>query len=396
MFQYAGDYLPLLPVMGYHLTNSEREIESFIMSEVPGQNRTQSHHLPLVVAVDVGGTQLRAAVARGTQLLSRVGVLTGENPTPQRVLPRLFDIVQQAIKGANVQLEQLAGIGIAAPGPLDSRTGIVYDPPNLPEWSGVPLRDLFYEKYHLPIYVENDANAAALGEYMFGAGRGVSNLVYLTISTGIGGGIILDDKIFAGVSGTAGELGHISIDWHGERCNCGNIGCLEYLASGTAIARKANQAIAIGRGQQLLDFVLAHPDLGKAPESQAANTPVDSVTNTPISVNARTVALAAEAGVPLAQAIIREAAEALGCGLVSIIHIFNPTMIILGGGVMQMGPLIMEPVRHIVAERTMHVPRDAVQIVLAQLGPDVGLVGAGALIYYHTASSVHVNTHKIG
>ncbi len=357
------------------------------MREAPNEHNTQQQNLPLVVAIDVGGTQLRAAVVCGSQLLSRASALTGEHPTPQRVLPRLFDLVQQAIEQANTPLEQLTGIGVATPGPLDSRTGIVYNPPNFPGWIGIPLRDLFEEKYQLPVYVENDANAAALGEYMFGAGRGVSNLVYLTISTGIGGGIILNDKIFTGVSGTAGELGHISIDWHGERCKCGNSGCLEHIASGTAIARHANQAIAAGRGQQLVDFALAHPDAHEKPEQQAANMPLASRANIPAVVHARTVAHAANAGIPLAQQIIREAAEALGCGLVSIIHTFNPTMIILGGGVMQMGALIMEPAQRIVAERAMAVPRDAVSIVLAQLGSDVGLIGAAALIYYHTAQA---------
>lgn len=358
------------------------------MREAPNEHNTQQQNLPLVVAIDIGGTQLRAAVVRGTQLLSRASALTGKKSDPQHVLPRLFDLVQQVIVQANISLEQLAGIGIAAPGPLDSRTGIVYDPPNLSDWIAVPLRDLFQEQYHLPVYVENDANAAALGEYMFGAGRGVSNLVYLTISTGIGGGIILDDKIFIGVSGTAGELGHISIDWRGERCNCGNIGCLEHIASGTAIARLANQAIAAGRGQQLANFALAHPDTHNTLEQQATNMPLVSGANEPVTIHARTVALAANAGIPLAQQIIRDAAEALGCGLVSIIHAFNPTLIILGGGVMQMGALIMEPAQRIVAERAMHVPRDAVSIVPAQLGSDVGLIGAAALIYYNTAQAV--------
>ena len=131
------------------------------MREAPNEHNTQQRNLPLVVAIDIGGTQLRAAVVRGTQLLSRASALTGKKSDPQHVLPRLFDLVQQVIVQANISLEQLAGIGIAAPGPLDSRTGIVYDPPNLSDWIAVPLRDLFQEQYHLPVYVENDANAAA-------------------------------------------------------------------------------------------------------------------------------------------------------------------------------------------------------------------------------------------
>ncbi len=150
---------------------------------------------------------------------------------------------------AQVSLDQIAGIGIGAPGPLNARTGVVFDPPNLPGWNGVPLRDLFSEEFHIPIFVENDANAGALGEYMFGAGQGYREVVYLTISTGIGGGVISGGRILNGATGIAGELGHITIDWQGERCNCGNIGCLEQIASGTAIARQANEAIAMGKGE---------------------------------------------------------------------------------------------------------------------------------------------------
>src|SRR5450432_3264833 len=188
---------------------------------------TTRDDLPLVVGVDLGGTQLRAAVLRGATLISRVSLLTGENPVPDRVIPRMFQIVRQALMEAQVSLDQIVGIGIGAPGPLNARAGIVFDPPNLPGWNNVPLRDLFISEFSIPISVENDANAGALGEYMFGAGQNCTNMVYLTISTGIGGGVISEGKILDGATGTAGELGHITIDWRGERCNCGNIGCLE-------------------------------------------------------------------------------------------------------------------------------------------------------------------------
>ncbi len=341
----------------------------------------KTEHLPLVLAVDLGGTQIRTAVLRGANLLSRVGLLTGERPTPERIFPRIFQAIQQALTKAEISLEQIAGIGIGAPGPLNSRTGIVYAPPNLPGWENVPVRELFSQQFSVPIFVENDANAAALGEYMFGAGRGSRDMVYMTISTGIGGGVITGGKMVEGTSGTAAELGHMTIDWRGERCNCGNIGCLERIASGTAIARHANDAIAQGQGDDLLAFALKHQLNDK--ENAEASTPEDVAAHTSAHVTARTVALAAEAGIPLARAIIKIAAEALGVGLVNIINIFNPEKIILGGGVTQMGALLLDPAIHIVEERTMEVPRKAAQIVLAELGHDVGLVGAGALIYYN-------------
>jgi len=367
-------------------------------------HRANDDSLPLVVAVDVGGTQMRTAVVRGATLLSRVGLQTGENPTPERIMPRLFAAIHEALAQANVSLSQVAGIGIAAPGPLDSKTGIVYSPPNMPGWDSVPLRDIFTEQFHIPIYVENDANAAGLGEYLFGAGRGCHDMVYMTISTGIGGGVISDGKIMEGASGTAGELGHMTIDWHGERCNCGNIGCLEYIASGTGIARTANALIQAGEGAELLTFArtmfqhsstVSHqsalPMEGRDATTIEMRWPPSEDTSDALStqeeqlrVNARTVALAAEAGIPVARAIIENAAEALGVGLVNIIHCFNPEMIILGGGVTQMGPMLMEPALRVVQERAMKVPRERVQIALAHLGTNTGLVGAGALIYYHT------------
>lgn len=319
-------------------------------------------NLPLVLGVDIGGTQIRAAVLRGATLLSRVRLLTGEDSTPDRVIPRICVAIQQALTEAGIELEQVRGIGVGSAGQLDSRTGVIFSAQNLLGWDHVPLRDELKRTFiNTPLYVENDANVAALGEYLLGAGRGCSNIVYLTISTGIGGGIVIDGQLLRGVSGTAGELGHMTIDWRGGRCTCGNNGCLEYLASGTAIARCANEAIAAGQGAELLAFVQT---LGKHN-----------------AIDARIVGQAAEAGVPLARSIITQAAEALGAGMVNIIHIFNPERIILGGGVTKIGPMFLETAAQIVNTCAIPVPRQAVQIVQAQLGEDAGLIGAGALIY---------------
>jgi glucokinase len=342
--------------------------------------------LPLALAVDLGGTQMRAGVLRGANLLSLVTLQTGADRRPESMLPRAFAALEQALQQASVTLEQVAGIGIGAPGPLDSRTGIVYVPPNMPGWEALPLRQLFEQRYRVPVYVENDANAAALGEFLFGAGRGCQHIVYLTISTGIGGGVIADGRLLAGASGAAAELGHMTIDWQGERCTCGNTGCLEYIASGTSIARRASQLIQAGQGDELLAFArqLARQEKAGNAEQGGKNGEQDGHEEERQSrITARVVALAAAAGVPVAQQIIERAAEALGVGLVNIIHIFNPEKIILGGGVTQMGPLLLEPARRVVYERAMRAPREAVRIELARAGPNVGLVGAGALLYYY-------------
>lgn len=332
------------------------------------------HHYPLVVGIDLGGTQIRVAVLQGAELRSRVSLPTGATATPQRVIPRMHTAIQQALEGACTSLDQLAGIGICVTGPLDSRTGVVFASPNLPEWQNIPLRSIFEAYYSLPIFIENDANAAALGEYTFGAGRGCKDLVYLTVSTGIGGGVIVDGKLMTGTSGAAAELGHITIDRKGERCNCGNIGCLESIASGTAIARHASAAIA--RGETVL----------LSPGGQCALPSAEDADPSPC-VDAKAVAQAAEAGIPAACAIIRDAAEGLGVGLVSIIHIFNPEMVILGGGLTHMDSLLIKPALQIVQERTMRVACNAVRIEHACLGINAGLVGAGALVYGKRAES---------
>lgn len=350
-----------------------------------------------VIGIDLGGTQIRAAVLRGKQIIARTSRLTGDEPTPERVLPRIYTTLQEALDRAGMTLDEIAGIGVSAPGPLDNRTGTLYAPPNLPAWNATPLRDILREKYARPVFVENDANAAALGEYLFGAGRGCRDMVYLTVSTGIGGGVIMDGRILEGVNGTAAELGHITIDWRGERCSCGSVGCLEALASGTAIARKANEAIASGQGTELLAFareMLEHPttvpDRNALPQQDLSTQPLDtaavaSLEQEEIKVTAQTVARAAEAGIPLARTIITQAAEALGVGLVSILHIFSPEVVILGGGVMHMGRMLMEPALKIVRERTMRANLAGARIVPAQLGANAGLIGAGALPRYYQA-----------
>lgn len=316
------------------------------------------HDIPPVVAIDLGGTQLRIAVLIGAELLVKVSTPTGDNPIPDCIIPRIFDGIQQVLQQAHITSDQVVGIGVSIAGPLDSHRGIIFTSPNLPGWNHIRLKDILHCRYSIPIIIENDANAATFGEYAFGAGRGYNNLVYLTISTGIGGGIIVDNQIVRGASGTAGELGHIVIDRNGEQCNCGNIGCLESIASGSAIARRANRAIATHSY-----FKDSHSNKQRS------------------YIDAQLVAKDANDGIPAAQAIIADAAEALGVGLVDIIHIFNPEVIILDGGVAKMGSLLLEPALRTVQKRTMSVPKQAVHILPAELDGNGGLLGAGALVY---------------
>lgn len=275
------------------------------------------------------------------------------------------------------------GIGVGAPGPLDSRTGIVFSPPNLKGWRNVPLRQLLYDEFNLPVYLGNDANLAGLGEHVYGAGRGVPDMVYVTVSTGIGGGVIIGGRVLEGVSGTAGEIGHMTIDIHGPRCNCGNTGCLEVLASGTAIARRAAEVIEEGLGEGILavareQAAQRNPLTDLAGSSRLSPKAETAPLPEPIQVDAAVVVEAARRGDQVAAGIMRRAAENVGVGMVNIIHLFNPALIVIGGGVSKAGPLLFEPVERIVRERAMEVPRRAVRIVRAELGENVGLLGAAA------------------
>src|SRR6266702_1745408 len=272
LLQCLSHFIKYSILIYIHLNRNSGAIHS--MQE---KTTTNQQNLPLVVGVDLGGTHIRTAVLQGPKLHSRVSLLTGENPTPERLLPRVYGAIQQALDEAHITLDQIAGIGVATPGPLNNRTGVIYSPHNLPGWDNVPLRDLIQQHFNTLILIENDAHTAGLGEYMFGAGQGSRYMVYLTISTGIGGGIIIDGKILEGANGTAGELGHMTIDWKGERCNCGNVGCLEYLASGTAIARYANEAITAGQGGDLMRMgrMLMEPAL-RIVQERAMKAPRDS------------------------------------------------------------------------------------------------------------------------
>jgi glucokinase len=395
-------YLLSIAENSFRAGSEVKKMEGLLSRMSIGEHKNSQREASLVMGVDLGGTQIRAAVLEGANLRARAATLTSHDARPERVLPRIYTTMQEALDRAGATWDDIIGIGVAAPGPLDNRTGVLYSPPNLPAWDAVPLREILSQQFRPPVFVENDANVAALGEFFFGAGQGSRDMVYLTVSIGIGGGVISNGQLLEGTNGTAAELGHITIDWRGERCSCGSIGCLEALASGTAIVRKANRIITSGRGAELLTFantMQGHPtvllneyvlpnldlsvqELNTSPLTgqMFVPTPVDE-----LKVTAQMVARAAEAGIPIAREIIAEAAEALGFGLVSILHIFSPEMIILGGGVMQIGALIMEPALKIVQKHTMQANIANARIVSAQLGGNAGLVGAGALPFYYQA-----------
>ncbi len=306
-----------------------------------------------VLAIDLGGTKIITAII-SSRVIAKEYQLTLAEEGLQSVIKRVLSMINHLLSLRNLDPSQLDSISIAAAGAIDIEKGLVTLSPNLPDWRDIPLRDMVGEKYGVNTFLINDASAAALGEHHFGAGKGVSNLIMVTVGTGIGGGIIINGKLYSGPSGSAGEIGHMTIDVNGPKCSCGNIGCLERLVSGTAVAEEAIRRLSQGEKSSLTEI-----GGGKIK-----------------SITAEKVSLAAQNGDSLAMEVISKAATYLGIGLVNLVNIFNPEMIIIGGGLAKVGDLLLEPARRVVRERAFQLSARLVRIVPAQLGDDAAVLGA--------------------
>lgn len=317
-----------------------------------GEKRMEEQDEQPVIVVDLGGTSIRAALVRGGTMRGRVRCETPAGEGPERVIEAIAGAIERVMRAEGVHPQAAIGevgvVAIASPGPLNAAKGIVYSAPNLLGWHDVPLGALLEERIGLRVQLLKDANAAALAEHSMGAGRGASTMVYVTLSTGIGGGLILNGELFEGPDGTAGEVGHMTIDEHGPICNCGNRGCVETKASGTAIARRAAALIAAGTLR-----------------IEGTHAP-----------SAAQVIAAAHAGNAAAGALIGEAGGSVGLALVGIIHLFNPEVIVLGGGLIQAGPLLLAPIEAAIERHAIQMPRSRARIAVAALGDDAGLWGA--------------------
>jgi glucokinase len=321
--------------------------------------KTKESRLPALV-IDLGGTKIITAIISDKgEIIAREYCPTLADGGPPAVIERLFSGIDRLLKQSNVSLSQLDAISLAAAGVIDVKNGVITESPNLAGWRNIPLRGIVEEKYKLPTFLINDADAAALGEHRFGAGRWLNNLVLFTLGTGIGGGIIINNKLYIGPTGSAAEIGHMTIDVNGPRCSCGNIGCLEMLASGTAVASEVISRISQGEKSSLTE--VAKGKLG--------------------SITAEKVSLAAQDGDTLALEAIARAASYLGIGVVNVVNIFNPEIVIIGGGMANMGDLLLEPVRQFVKESAFQLLTEIVRIVPAQLGDDAGVFGAAVFAF---------------
>ena len=302
-----------------------------------------------IVAVDVGGTHLRAALyePENTKPISHERVETLSNE------PGVYERLVAVMESVWSKDGKVDAIGIASPGPLDPHTGYILKTPNIKEWVNFPLGPNLSKHFNVPALLDNDANLAALGEWKFGAGQGHHDVLYLTISTGVGGGVIADDHLLQGFHGLATELGHTIVDPDGPLCSCGFAGHLEAYASGPAIVK----------------YVIEELEAGAKSELKAD-----------ASLSARVVADAAIHGDALAISAYRRAGEYLGIGVANFLHSFDPSIVIFGGGVSQVGPLLFDPFHASLKKRVFH-PRylENLKIEMAALGDDAGLLGALAL-----------------
>jgi len=323
--------------------------------------RKKSLSLKSVVAVDIGGTKIMVALfsADGKILVKKV-LPTLANEGVYTIVERLYSAIIAVLDSKNISLVELDAICIACAGGIDVVRGVVETPsPHLPGWANLPLADIISKKTGVVTYLINDASAAALGEQRYGIGKGIKNLVLLTLGTGIGGGIIIDGELYLGARGAAGELGHMTVEAHGPRCGCGNIGCLEILASGTAIASDAVGRLRRGDKSVLITMSEGHSD----------------------KISAEMVGKAAQNGDKLSQDVIAQAAYYLGVGMVNIVNIFDPEMVVIGGGISGLGEMIIAPGRKMVAAQAFSISARKVRIVTGQLGNEAGIYGAAAYAF---------------
>lgn len=304
-------------------------------------------------AIDLGGTNVRAVVA------GLDGKIRGDQIQPSHAaeglepcLASIEDAMHKATAEAGLQARDLRGIGICSAGWVDSGRGVVPAAPQLPGWHDVPLTDILHQRLGPPAFLENDANAAALGEHVFGAGRGVRHLVYITVSTGVGGGIIADGRLYGGARGSAGEIGHTVIDPNGPLCGCGNHGCLESLSSGTSIARRGAEAARRGESAALKE--IAERD-GR--------------------ITAAAMAKAAADGDLASREIFTEAGRFLGIALANLVNLLSPELIIIGGGVSHAHALFLPEAENTMRTLGLGEPLKYVRVTLAELGEMAGPLG---------------------
>ncbi len=314
---------------------------------------------PYIIGIDIGGTKLATVVAdtEGT-ILRKLRWPTDSQRGPDAIVDSLIEMAHLTLSEVGVNMADVAGVGVSCGGPLDTETGVVYSPPNLPGWDAYPLKDKLGSALEIPVIIENDANAGGLAEWMFGAGQRCRYMLYMTMGTGIGGGIVIDGQIYHGANDSAGEVGHQILIPEGPLCGCGQRGCLEALCSGPSIARRARELIAHDPDTLILELAGGRLE----------------------SVRTEFVVQAAHEGDALALKLLDQTAYYMGWGIANLVNILNVEVIVLGTVAVAAGSLLLEPMNRYMRRFAMSRPAEVAQIVPAQLGELVGDLAAVALV----------------
>jgi glucokinase-like ROK family protein len=336
--------------------NTKSLIEQIKIGETSGGRRpillSINPKIGFVVGIDLGATHMGIMVTDfSAQVLHEVEQPFSLEADPESCIRQIDENLKQVLRYTNLDINQISAVGISVPGPVNYESGLMSNAPIMPGWDGFPIRSYLQQLWQVPVIVGKDAEMGAIGEWSYGVGRGENYLAYVKVGTEVSAGFILDGQIYGGKNGSAGEIGHITIKENGPKCRCGNYGCLQAIAGGQAIARNAGESIK--RGQRTLLSMLD-----------------------PTKIMAIDVAQAAQRGDLVAQQILAEAGSYLGIAIASLVNLFNPGMIIIGGGVSQIGDLLLEPIRKTVMERSLSAAAMEVRITTAVLGRHASSMGA--------------------
>lgn len=316
----------------------------------------------LVAAVDMGATHLSVALGDfSARILEEIEVPFRVDMGPEQGLQKADNILKELLQKRGLSTTDLSGIGVGVPGPVIADKGMVMAPPIMPGWDRFPIRASLEQRWGTAVTLNNDAELGALGEWAYGAGRGEKNLAFIKVGSGIGAGLIINQQIYGGTTGSAGEIGHLTVDENGPLCACGNHGCLEAFAGGHAIAAQGKKLVASGKRTLLSEKTL------------------DSIT-------ARDVVEAARRGDLAAQEIIKRSGTFIGIAIAGLINLINPSTVIIGGGVAQVGDLLTVPIRQAARERSLRASEHRVRITTAMLGRRSSLIGA-------LVQAIHVAIH---
>jgi glucokinase len=312
----------------------------------------------MIIGVDIGGTKVAAGLVSGTgEITNKVRVPMVATESAEKGFAAVEAAVSAIFDAAPHVRGAVQGIGMCAPGPLDPRTGVVLNPPNVPCWRDFPLAAETERAFGIPAQLDNDANAAGLAEVLWGAATGYRNVFYATLGTGIGTGIVFDRKIYHGRTGSAAEGGHVTIDYNGPKCGCGKRGCIEVLCSGPAIAVRARGLLAADGGSKILE--LAGGDIAQ--------------------VRAEHVGQAFREGDPLAKRVLEETAHLLAIWLGNTVDILEPDVMVIGGGVAELMSAFFPLMLHEIPAWSINPRADEIPLVMARYGADAGIAGAAAL-----------------